>query len=185
MARQAAPQNSPMVDAVRSTALDLDALVARTDKILAERIYWLPVRHHSPAIARQVGACIRERKPKIVFIEGPHEAQSMIEFLVDSKTRPPVAIYSSFRDDAATTSGPAGQAGTPPRYSAWYPLVSYSPELIAMRGAKEIGAEALFMDLPHYAIERPAPLPAEVPAGQPVPKASPLHRRRDLADIAP
>src|SRR6185295_9589859 len=137
MARQAAPQNSPMVDAVRSTALDLDALVARTDKILAERIYWLPVRHHSPAIAGQVGACIRDRRPKIVFIEGPHEAQAMIEFLIDSKTRPPVAIYSSFRDDSLAPPAAAGSALVPARYSVWYPVVSYSPELIAMRAAKE------------------------------------------------
>jgi hypothetical protein len=66
----------------------------------------------------------------VVFIEGPHEAQAMIEFLVDRQTRPPVAIYSSFRDDAA--AGMVGQGGTPPRYSAWYPLVSYSPEMVAM-----------------------------------------------------
>src|SRR5689334_22533355 len=163
MARQTASRNSPVVDAVRSAALDLDALVARVDKILAEDIFWMPVRHHSPAIAGQVGACIRERKPKIVFIEGPHEAQQMIEFLVDSKTRPPVAIYSSFRDDAAAAPGPDGQMAAPPRYSVWYPLVSYSPELIAMRTAKEIGAQAMFMDLPHYAIERPVPLPDKIP----------------------
>src|SRR6187401_877004 len=101
MAKQAKPMDSQVVDAACSAAIDLDALTTRVDKILAEDIYWLPVRHHSPAIAAQVDACIRERKPKIVFIEGPHEAQGMIEFLIDSKTRPPVAIYSSFRDDAA------------------------------------------------------------------------------------
>jgi len=185
MTRQTAPKNSPVVEAVRSAALDLDALVARVDKTLSEEMYWLPVRHHSPAIAGQVGACIRQRQPKIVFIEGPHEAQQMIEFLVDFKTRPPVAIYSSFRDDAAAAPGPDGQTAAPPRYSVWYPLVSYSPELIAMRAAKEIGAQALFMDLPHYAIERPVPLPNEVPAGQPAPKTPTQHRRRDLDEIAP
>src|SRR5689334_9528677 len=114
-----ATQNSPITDAVRTAALDLDALVARVDAILAEELYWLPVRHHSPAIAAQIGACIRERKPKIVFIEGPSEAQAMIEFLIDPKTRPPVAIYSSFRDDAAVMPGPTGQSLAPPRYSAW------------------------------------------------------------------
>src|SRR5258708_4341204 len=76
-----AANHSPVVEAARSAALDLDALVARVDAVLNEDLYWFPVRHHSPAIARQLGACIRERLPKVVFIEGPHEAQAMIEFL--------------------------------------------------------------------------------------------------------
>lgn len=118
MSKQSAPRNSPVAEAVRSAALDLEALVARVERVLAEELYWLPVRHHSPAIARQVGLCIRQRQPKIVFIEGPHEAQQMIEFLIDSKTRPPVAIYSSFRDDAAAASDVQAPAATPPRYSA-------------------------------------------------------------------
>jgi hypothetical protein len=176
--------NSLVVDALRSAALDLDALVARVDKILAEELYWLPVRHHSPAIAAQVGACIGQRKPKIVFIEGPHEAQQMIDFLVDRQTRPPVAIYSSFRDDAAVLPNPDAPAGAPPRDSAWYPLVSYSPELIAMRAAKEAGAEALFIDLPHYAIEHGVPAPEDAPADQATPMAPERRRRRDLGEIA-
>src|SRR5437868_15518556 len=124
MARQSAKQNSPVEEAVQSTPLDLAALVARVDRVLAEDLYWLPVRHHSPAIAGQVGACIRDRRPKIVFIEGPHEAQAMIEFLIDSKTRPPVAIYSSFRDDSLAPPAAAGSAPPPARSSVWYPVGS-------------------------------------------------------------
>ena len=185
MAKQATPNSSPVVSAVRSAALDLDALVARVDEVLADELCWFPVRHHSPAIARQLGACIRERRPKLVFVEGPHEAQGMIEFLVDSKTRPPVAIYSSFRDDAAAVAGPGGMKAAPPRYSIWYPLVSYSPELIAMRAAEDVGARTVFKDLPHYALERPKPL-AEVapsPADKITPKV-PAKRRRNLDEIA-
>src|SRR5688500_2951223 len=122
MPKAAAPTSPQVMDAVRSTALDVDALVKRVDQVLAEEMYWFPVRHHSPMIARQIGACIRERKPKVVFIEGPHEAQGMIEFLVDAKTKPPVAVYSSFRDDSATPlPGPDGTPANPPRYAAWYP----------------------------------------------------------------
>jgi hypothetical protein len=185
MAKAASIKDSPVVDAVRSAALDLDALVAGVDKTLADDLYWLPVRHHSPAIARQVGDTIRQRRPKIVFIEGPNEAQGMIEFLIDSKTRPPVAIYSSFRDDAAVSSGQVPPGAAPPRYSAWYPLVSYSPELVAMHAAREVGAQAVFIDLPHYAIERPAPVADEMPPDSPgAPKSPPQHRRRDLDEIA-
>jgi hypothetical protein len=184
MAKQAKPTDSEVVDAARSAEIDLNALIARVDRILADEIYWLPVRHHSPAIAAQVGACVRERKPKVVFIEGPHEAQGMIEFLIDSKTRPPVAIYSSFRDDSSASPNPDGVAAAPPRYSVWYPIVSYSPELAAMRAAQDVGARTIFMDLPHYAIERPNSA-TEGDADKPAPKAPPTHRRRGLADIAP
>jgi hypothetical protein len=183
MAKSAAAPNSPVQDALRGAALDPDALVARVDKVLAEEIYWLPVRHHSPAIAWLVAECVKIRRPKIVFIEGPHEAQEMIEFLVDRETRPPVAIYSSFRDDAsAALAGPSGLP--PPRYSAWYPLVSYSPELVAMQSAQQVGARAIFIDLPHYAIERPAPAESDA-GGKPSPNIPPRHRRRDLDEIAP
>jgi hypothetical protein len=166
------PSNTePVVDAVRFAALDLDALRARVDQVLDEDLYWYPVRHHSPAIAGQIADCIRRRRPKVVFIEGPFEAQEMIDYLVDPKTRPPVAIYSSFRDDAAAPATERQGSG-PPRYSAWYPLVSYSPELIAMQAAKDVGAKAVFMDLPHYAIERPDPASAAISPG-----ASPPLRR--------
>jgi hypothetical protein len=168
--------------AARAAALDLPALVERVDRVLAEPLYWYPVRHHSPAIARQLAVCIRKRLPKIIFIEGPFEAQHLIEFVVDSKTKPPVAIYSSFRDDAVTpmtlvpspatpgNSPPAQQPpAQPPRHSAWYPIVSYSPEYVAMSLAKELGAEAVFIDLPHYASLGRSQAPA----------------RRDLEGIAP
>ena len=172
MARQAVQKQSPVTDAVSSTALDLDALTARVEDVLGEELYWFPVRHHSPAIAAQIADCIRQRRPKVVFIEGPHEAQDMIEHLVDPKTRPPVAIYSSFRDDAAAPAA-NGSAVAPPRYSAWYPLVSYSPELIAMQAAKQVGAKAVFIDLPHYAIEGPESLAIPSPAAPPPANAAP------------
>src|SRR4051794_6714341 len=122
-------------DAAVAASLDLHGLMAQVDRILAEPLYWFPVRHHSPTIARHLAGAIRARKPKIIFIEGPHEAQAMIEFVIDSKTRPPVAIYSSFRDDSAVPAGAVGIEGVPPRYSIWYPIVSYSPEYVAMTAA--------------------------------------------------
>jgi hypothetical protein len=152
-----AVQSSPgILDAARDAALDIDALILRVDKLLAEPLYWFPVRHHSPAIARQIAKAIESRRPKVIFIEGPAEAQEMIEFLVDSATRPPVAIYSSFRADAPANAAPAAPAApgfdaAPPRLSVWYPIVSYSPEYVAMSAAKRLGARAVFIDLPHYA----------------------------------
>lgn len=168
--------STEVMGAVQSASLDVNALMKRAEGVLGEELYWFPVRHHSPAVARGAAECIRERKPKVVFIEGPHEAQKMIEFVIDAKTKPPVAIYSSFRDDSAAASPANGPAG-PPRYSVWYPLVSYSPEYVAMLAAREVGAETVFIDLPHYALE------AGAAPGGPAP-AKPV-RRRDLDQIAP
>jgi hypothetical protein len=139
--------------------LDADAVRGRTEAVLGEDPYWFPVRHHSPAVARHLEAAIRARKPRVIFIEGPSEANDLIPYVVDSKTRPPIAIYSSYRDDD-NVLGLAGVASPaqdiPARFACWYPLVAYSPEYVAMRTAKQIGAEIVFVDLPHYALIKPA-----------------------------
>jgi hypothetical protein len=37
----------------------------------------------------------------------------------------------------------------------WYPLLPYSPEYVAIRVAKEIGAQVVFIDLPHHGLIAP------------------------------
>ncbi len=139
-------------------ALDAEAVHARVDERLRDPLYWFPVRHHSPMTAKHLEAAIRERRPKLIFIEGPSEAQDLVEFLIDRETKPPVAIYSSYRDDE-NTLGLAGvvtaSRSIPARFACWYPLVEYSPEYVAMKAARQIGAEAIFIDLPHFALLRP------------------------------
>jgi len=149
MSEPSVQPDSQIREAAEASAINVEDLVAQVDRVLADPLYWFPVRHHSPAVARNLAECIRQRKPKIIFIEGPHEAQAMIEFLVDAKTRPPVAIYSSYRHALPPDAEPDL---TPPRSSVWYPMLSYSPEFVAMTIARRIGAEAMFIDLPHYAI---------------------------------
>jgi hypothetical protein len=151
--------------------LDVEALQKGVDAILADPLYWFPVRHHSPAVARHLAAAIRARKPKVLFLEGPAEAAAMIPFITDGKTKPPVAIYSSYRDDA-NTLGLAGiespAPDIPARFAAWYPMLPYSPEYIAMCESKATGTEVVFMDLPHHALLKPhapaEPKPAEAQA---------------------
>jgi hypothetical protein len=138
--------------------LDLPALLARVDAALAASPYWFPVRHCSPTVALHLREAIRTRRPKLVLIEGPAEASHLVPHLLDRKTRPPVAIYSSYRDDG-NVLGLAGVAtpspDVPARFSVWYPLLPYSPELVAMIAARVVGAECAFIDLPHFALVRP------------------------------
>ena len=79
--------------------LDIDALQRRAHAVLEEPLYWFPVRHHSPAAARHLASALRRRRPKIVFIEAPADANHLVPHILDAKTKPPIAIYSSYRDD--------------------------------------------------------------------------------------
>jgi hypothetical protein len=138
--------------------LDPAEIARRVDAVLAEPLYWFPVRHHSPTVARHVQAAVEARKPKVVFIEGPFEANHLIGYVTDTHTAPPVAIYSSYRDDknvlglnGVASAGP----DIPARFAVWYPITPYSPEYIAMKTAEAIGAEVVFIDLPHHALVKP------------------------------
>jgi len=131
------------------------AVRSQVDAVLADDLYWFPVRHHSPAAARYVESAIRARRPRVVFIEGPAEANHLLPHLLDAKTKPPIAIYSSYRDDdnvlgLAGIASPA--AHIPARFSCWYPLLAYSPEYLAIKTAQEVGARVVFIDLPHHAL---------------------------------
>ena len=142
---------TPTPDPLAAAGLDPTAIAARVEAVPADRLYWFPVRHHSPTVARHLRTVLAARKPEVVFIEGPHEATDLIPHLVDPTTVPPVAVYSSYRDDANVLGlngllSPA--ADLPARFAVWYPLVAHSPEYVALKEAARLGAEAVFIDLP-------------------------------------
>ncbi len=153
--------------------LDAGAVQRRADAVLNEALYWFPVRHHSPSVARQLLAAIGARKPKIVFVEAPSDCGDLIPHIVDPQTKPPVALYCSYRDD----DNALGLAGiespgpdVPAKFASWYPLLPYSPEYVAFKEAARIGARVVPIDLPYHALiksreERRLP----VPGAEPVP----------------
>lgn len=150
-------------DAVAAVAeqieMDVEGIKNLVERVLSDSLYWFPVRHHSPTVARHLQEVIQRRKPKMLFIEGPADANDLISHLVDTATRPPVAIYSSFRDDD-NVLGLAGICSPtpdiPPCFVSWYPMLSYSPEYVAMVLAKKLGTAVTFIDLPHHALIKPA-----------------------------
>lgn len=124
-----------------SHSLDPAEIEAAITQICDDSLYWFPVRHHSPTVARHVAAAIAQRRPQVVFIEGPSEANDLIPHVLDRNTRPPIALYSSYREDdpAADSSVLASLLeATPVRMASWYPLLDYSPEYVAMQAADKV-----------------------------------------------
>jgi hypothetical protein len=153
-----------------AAGLDPARIAEQVDAVLAEPLYWFPVRHHSHSVARHLATALRTRKPNIVFIEGPHEANDLIPFVIDARTEPPAAIYSSYRDDdnvLGLNGVPSPAADIPARFAVWFPLTAYSPEYVAMKTAAAIGAEVVFIDLPHHALIKPHGEKAEAPSPAP------------------
>ncbi|WP_171900753.1 DUF5682 family protein [Stappia indica] len=102
----------------------------------ARGLWFAPIRHHSPVCSRALRAMIREIRPDRILVEGPADFDPLIPLLVQSETRPPVAIVSLASRDAET-----GVAG-------YFPFCAHSPEYIALREGNAIGADTRFIDLP-------------------------------------
>ncbi|MER6177758.1 DUF5682 family protein, partial [Streptosporangium sp. NPDC001681] len=98
----------------------------------AARPYLLGVRHHSPALATAVPALLDAAGAEVVCVELPADFQPWLVHLADPATLAPVALAGTGGD---------GRLG-------FYPFADFSPELAAIRWAREHGAEVLCCDLP-------------------------------------
>jgi hypothetical protein len=128
------------------------ALAAELEALVAGRVVYFPIRHHSPACAWHLERLLRRWRPQAVLVEGPAEFTPLIPLILHPKTRAPFAIYTSFVEAApkapAEPAGPAGaEAPGVRRHAAYYPFCDYSPELLALRTGSELGATLRFIDL--------------------------------------
>ncbi len=92
----------------------------------------LGIRHHGPGSARAVAAALAEHDPDVVLIEGPPEADALVQW-VGKGLRPPIALLSYV-------------VGTPTR-AAYWPFAVFSPEWQALEWAVTHHREVRFMDL--------------------------------------
>lgn len=99
-------------------------------------VHFIGIRHHSPACATLVADTIQALQPKAVLIEGPCDFNARLDELLLRHTLP-IALYS-YRFDGAKTA------------QSWFPLLSYSPEYVALQTARKVNAQAYFIDLPHW-----------------------------------
>ncbi|MFE3601033.1 DUF5682 family protein, partial [Streptomyces sp. NPDC059142] len=97
--------------------------------------YLIGVRHHSPALAAAVPAMLAEAAPEVLFVELPEEFGPWLPYLADPETVPPVALAGAPGD--GTGEG-----------LVFLPFAEFSPELAAIRWAREAGVEVIAFDLP-------------------------------------
>ncbi|WP_327236750.1 DUF5682 family protein [Streptomyces sp. NBC_01317] len=102
--------------------------------------YLIGVRHHSPALAAAVPAMLTQAAPEVLFIELPEEFAPWLPYLADPATVPPVALAGGRSD------GTGGGL-------VFLPFAEFSPELAAIRWAREAGVEVVAFDLPLEARE--------------------------------
>ncbi|MFE5660558.1 DUF5682 family protein [Streptomyces sp. NPDC056517] len=117
-----------------STSTSTSASASASGRGLPGGPLLLGVRHHGPGSARGVRAALEAAQPAVVLVEGPAEADALVELAGDPDMRPPVALLAHAVDD-------------PGRASFW-PMAAFSPEWVAIRWALDRGAAVRFIDLP-------------------------------------
>ena len=109
-------------------------------------VLFFPVRHHSPVCSFHLTKAIEDYSPDCILIEGPKNAEALIPTLIHRDTKPPLALYYSYKDREGVIS-PAKE-----EYKCYYPFLDCSPELTALRQADQRGIHAEFIDLPYMEI---------------------------------
>jgi hypothetical protein len=92
------------------------------------------IRHHGPGSARSLREALAELDPDVVLIEGPPEADGLLELVADPEMRPPVALL--------------GYVPGEPKTAGFWPFAVFSPEWQAIRYALGAGIPVRFCDLP-------------------------------------
>ena len=92
------------------------------------------IRHHGPGSARSLRAALAGFGPDVVLIEGPPEADELVELAGRDGMQPPVALL--------------GYVPGTPETAAFWPFAVFSPEWQALSYAREAGVPARFCDLP-------------------------------------
>lgn len=97
-------------------------------------VHILGIRHHGPGSAKNVKQYLEKIKPDIILVEGPPEADDMLQWTTHAEMKPPVAILAYDPDNL--------------NRSLFYPFAEFSPEWQAIVYAQKNKTQLRFMDLP-------------------------------------
>src|SRR5690606_30726918 len=123
------------------------------------------IRHHGPGSARALRGALEEFKPDAVLIEGPPEADPIVELAGEPGMAPPVALLAYSPAPASASGAAGGERGD--RRAAFWPSAEFSPEWQAIRYALGAGVPVRFCDLPAaHQLAPPAGTEAENSEGE-------------------
>ncbi|MGV3588805.1 MAG: DUF5682 family protein [Adhaeribacter sp.] len=92
------------------------------------------IRHHGPGSARSLKKALEKLQPNIILVEGPPDANSIINLAAHEEMKPPVALLAYMPDK--------------PEEAVFYPFATFSPEWQAIKFARQTQIPVQFMDLP-------------------------------------
>lgn len=110
---------------------------------LEEQVMYFPIRHHSPACALHLQRTIAQYVPELILVEGPSDSLQLLPYIADLQSVPPFCVYYSYDDKEGKVSEEKE------KYRAYFPFLSYSPELVAIREAAKYNIPVQFIDLPY------------------------------------
>ncbi|MCL2772966.1 MAG: DUF5682 family protein [Oscillospiraceae bacterium] len=127
--------------------IDKTTEVAKIDELfekgcdLNKNIIFFPIRHHSPACSFHLENLLKSYNPDIILIEGPSDTNNLIEYIGSGDNTAPICVYYShaYKDDN----------GDEQRSSCYYPMLDFSPELVAIRYGAKNNIPTQFIDLPY------------------------------------
>ena len=96
-------------------------------------ISYFGIRHHGPGCARALEAALTALAPDVVLLEGPPEADALVELAADPAMVPPVAVLV-YPTEA-------------PQHGVFYPFAEFSPEWRAICHAVRTRVPLWFIDL--------------------------------------
>ncbi|MCA9043128.1 MAG: hypothetical protein KDA69_02345 [Planctomycetaceae bacterium] len=137
-----------MASAVRQQTSSSESVPTRDELLIRARdweslllegpVTYFPIRHHSPACSLHLERWIDEVRPETIIVEGPRSYDKWIASLLSEECAGPVAILATYRESDELMAT---------RHSAFFPLCDYSPEWVAIRQGKSIGARLRFADM--------------------------------------
>src|SRR5512134_2124739 len=92
------------------------------------------IRHHGPGSARSVRRALEALRPDVVLVEGPPDANELVQLAAHEEMTPPVALLIYLPDQ--------------PQRAVYYPFTAFSPEWQAIQFALASKIPVRFMDLP-------------------------------------
>jgi hypothetical protein len=97
-------------------------------------VHILGIRHHGPGSAKNVKQRLAELQADCILVEGPPDANEMLQWVGNKALKPPVALLVYNPDQ--------------PQQASFYPFATFSPEWQAISYAVAQNIPVRFMDLP-------------------------------------